>query len=134
MPRRLTPQEKKRRSLEKDHRDDYGQNDKASRRLVPLRKKQANRAVRRGDKVDLRTDPEVAEERLPKRLASRWKKCAGQSLGDSLKHRSARREMRVNRTVKQGAERRAFRRYLAGEITGAEYRETRRRIWSLVED
>jgi len=36
--KRMTPQEKKRMSLLKDRRERSGQNDKASRKLVPLRK------------------------------------------------------------------------------------------------
>lgn len=127
--KRLTPLEKKRLSLEKDFRDDYGQNDKASRRLVPLRKKQANRALRRGDKVDLMIDPEQAENRLPKRTKSRWKKCSGQPLGASIKMKSERKSQRKNRKDKQSKQSKLFSKFLTGELSIAEYRAALRRIW-----
>lgn len=45
--KKLTPQEKKALSYEKDRRNVYGENDKASRRLIPLGKSRVNRAYRR---------------------------------------------------------------------------------------
>ena len=42
-----TPQEKKALSYAKDRRNTFGQNDKASRKIVPLRKAQVNRVYRR---------------------------------------------------------------------------------------
>lgn len=48
---RLSPQEKKRLSYEHDCRNAFGENDKASRKAIPLRKKIANRKVRHADKM-----------------------------------------------------------------------------------
>ncbi len=48
--RTKTPQEKKALSLEKDRRNSYGGNDKASRKSIPKRKAEVNRVYRR--KVD----------------------------------------------------------------------------------
>ena len=54
MPRkRLTPQEKKIRSYQKDRRNRYGQNDKASRKVIPARKARVNRVFRRDTKQAL---------------------------------------------------------------------------------
>lgn len=49
----MTPREKKRLSLEKDGRNAYGENDKASRKNIPRAKARANRANRRADSVAL---------------------------------------------------------------------------------
>ena len=42
-----TPQEKKALSYSKDRRNNYGENNKASRKLIPLRKAQVNRGYRK---------------------------------------------------------------------------------------
>src|SRR5947209_1884251 len=44
--RRLTPQEKKRLSYERDRRNCYGEAPHAARKAIPLRKAQRNRAIR----------------------------------------------------------------------------------------
>ena len=46
MPRK-TPQEKKAESYQKDRRNVYGENDKASRKNLPRKKRRQNRAERR---------------------------------------------------------------------------------------
>lgn len=46
-PVKRTPQEKKRLSYAKDRRNSYGENDKASRKLIPRRKALENRGNRR---------------------------------------------------------------------------------------
>ncbi len=46
-PRERSPQEKKALSLDRDCRNNYGENDKASRKLIPLRKAQSKRKSRR---------------------------------------------------------------------------------------
>ena len=55
--KRLDPQQKKALSYKRDRRNDYGQNDKASRRLIPLRKRKVARAYRK-----------LANQELPKNL------------------------------------------------------------------
>jgi hypothetical protein len=47
MSKLKSPQEKKAASLDHDRRNAYGENDKASRKLIPLRKQQSNQAERR---------------------------------------------------------------------------------------
>jgi hypothetical protein len=53
MRRRLSPQEKKRMSLDKDRRNVYGENDKASRKNIPRAKARVNRVNRRLDTMAL---------------------------------------------------------------------------------
>jgi hypothetical protein len=48
-----TPQEKKLASLELDARNVYGENDKASRKLIPRRKQESHQAARRAAKQPL---------------------------------------------------------------------------------
>lgn len=79
--RRLTPQRKKALSYARDHRSDYGQNDKATRRLVPKRKAQEHRATRRVDKAAIRHDP-ASTTSAPKR--GWWRKAPDLPLGADL--------------------------------------------------
>ena len=79
-----SPQEKKSLSYQKDGRNAYGKSVKAARKAIPLRKKLANRAVRRSDKVNLLSDPEFANAEIRKNLKSRWKKAPDQRLGDYI--------------------------------------------------
>jgi hypothetical protein len=53
---KLTPQEKKRLSYQRDGRNTYGENDKASRKAIPLRKRLRARAVRRKTREQLPAD------------------------------------------------------------------------------
>ena len=95
MRRRKTPQEKKRLSLQKDRRNAFGENDKASRRAVPRRKASVNRANRRGDATaltgaigvpDEHVDTEV-EQRLLGRRRKRWHKWPDEPLGEALERK-----------------------------------------------
>ncbi|MBM7067779.1 hypothetical protein [Actibacterium sp. 188UL27-1] len=86
--RRLTPQEKKALSYARDTRAAYGQNHKASRRLVPLHKAQSKRAVRRTDKAGLRHDPDAA---LPTRPKAGWVKWPDTRLGEYVAQQQKRR-------------------------------------------
>ena len=52
-----SPQEKKALSYAKDRRNAYGENDKASRKLIPLRKEQESRQNRRKLGQELSTLP-----------------------------------------------------------------------------
>jgi len=97
LKRRRSPQEKKRLSLSRDRRNDYGENDKGSRKAIPLRKKLATRAVRRGDTQDLLQDPERADAALPLRLKVRWRKWPDGSLGDHIKQQMEHRATRAMR-------------------------------------
>jgi hypothetical protein len=47
--RKHTPQDKKTLSLRKDRRENFGQTEKSSRKMVSLRKAQAQRKLRRTD-------------------------------------------------------------------------------------
>jgi hypothetical protein len=58
MKKRRSPQEKKALSYERDRRNAYGENDKASRKAVPRRKRLRARAARR-----------LASQQLPSNVA-----------------------------------------------------------------
>ena len=95
-----SPQEKKALSYEKDHRNHYGENDKASRKAIPLRKRLVNRANRHDATRSLAaaTGPadgdlaEAAEQRYlgkrPKRWATRPDKPLGQYIEDKAAWRA----------------------------------------------
>ncbi|HEX5183110.1 MAG TPA: hypothetical protein VFW19_08160 [Allosphingosinicella sp.] len=57
-----SPQEKKALSYAKDRRNLYGENDKASRKLIPLRKAQESRQDRRKVTQELGTLPRLKPE------------------------------------------------------------------------
>lgn len=95
MHRRRTPQEKKALSLRKDRRNTYGENDKASRRAIPLAKARVNRANRQADRrlLALATGSTTADdrERTESKVAGRrrkvWRKQPDQPLGVVLARR-----------------------------------------------
>ncbi len=76
-----SPQEKKALSYVRDRRNDYGENDKASRKNIPRAKARSHRLVRRADSAALR-DVDAALETVPlKRAKPAWKKSPDISLG-----------------------------------------------------
>ncbi|MFM2389315.1 MAG: hypothetical protein RLZZ437_870 [Pseudomonadota bacterium] len=87
----LTPQEKKALSYSKDRRNTYGQNAKAARRRIPLRKAAAIRAARHGDKVAIAT-AEVDEVALLPPRRGWWKKSPDEALGKVLARKRAWRD------------------------------------------
>ena len=95
MRQRKTPQEKKQLSLEKDRRNSYGENDKASRKNIPRAKSGVNRANRRAEAVDLTRVTGVPDEALDSaaqdalegRRRKRWRKWADEPLGRRLSKR-----------------------------------------------
>ena len=64
---RRTPQEKKRLSYAKDRRNDYGENDKSSRKNIPRNRKMAHRANRHRAGQDLRLAAGQVDEELAAR-------------------------------------------------------------------
>ncbi|NTW42827.1 MAG: hypothetical protein HGA44_23670 [Cellulomonadaceae bacterium] len=93
--RRKTPQEKKQLSLEKDRRNSYGENIKASRKAIPAAKARVNRANRRADTVALTdalgsTDEHLAttaEDAVKGRRRKVWRKVPDEPLGMKLARR-----------------------------------------------
>ena len=87
-----TPQEKKELSYERDRRNRFGQSDKATRRIIPLKKSKANRAVRRAaggiTKVSLGDfDNDSAakmEAKAAKVSLARWRKAPDSKLKDAI--------------------------------------------------
>ena len=88
-----TPQEKKQLSLAKDRRNNFGESSKASRKLIPLRKAQANRTVRRTAKHALNTDGQIAsDEMISKQSNKKWQKVSDTSLADTIAKKTSRRQ------------------------------------------
>ncbi|WP_432059936.1 hypothetical protein [Streptomyces sp. S1] len=97
---RKTPQEKKRLSYVKDHRNNYGENDKSSRKNIRRNKRFPNSANRRHAQTALAAllgSPDVVradavEERMSGRRPKRWQKFPDAPLGaivdGTLRHRA----------------------------------------------
>ncbi len=92
MRRRRSPQEKKQLSLERDRRNTYGENDKASRKGIPFRKRLVNKTNRTRDRQLLRgaagsvgpMEAEEVESRMLGRRRKRWQKYSDTPLGEFL--------------------------------------------------
>lgn len=88
-----SPQEKKALSYAKDRRNTYGENDKASRKLIPLRKAQESRQSRRKVAQELSGLSQLDEEaaatvessiRHDVQRVGGWRKSADEPLGEVL--------------------------------------------------
>ncbi|MGC4938957.1 hypothetical protein [Kribbella sp. DT2] len=100
---RKTPQEKKALSYAKDRRNSYGENDKASRKAIPLRKRLVNRANRHQLQQSLASatdapDPEAVEVRALGKRPKRWKKWPDESLAEAVAYQLKRRAERQNKS------------------------------------
>lgn len=90
--KRRSPQEKKRLSYAKDRRNEYGENDKSSRKNIARNKKAPHRADRKRAHQVLEAAvgavDEVAEERAEERLLGRrpkfWRKWRDTPLGETV--------------------------------------------------
>lgn len=95
--KRKTPQQKKAESYRKDRRNTYGENDKSSRKNIPLNQRLWNRAQRRlareafaaGTVDEERID--AVEARLKRKRLQAWRKWPDQPLGEVVKAKLARR-------------------------------------------
>lgn len=83
-----TPQEKKELSLKKDRRNAYGQNDKASRKAIPLNKKIVNKRNRRNvtiaNELDARSG-NVEISKIEQIKPKVWRKFPDMPLGEFMK-------------------------------------------------
>jgi hypothetical protein len=118
---RRSPQEKKALSYAKDRRNDYGENDKSSRKNIRRNKRIPNRADRHRERqvlalaTGIAIVAEVAEQAETKLLAKksmwmtkRWRKHGDAPLADIVEKR-LRRRVRLGMTDPEGAEERAVR-------------------------
>ena len=90
MTKAQAPQEKKRKSLERDGRNCYGENSKSSRKAIPHRKALVSRAYRHAANQALlhpNNDVDVLEENVSKAKRGGWKKVGDVALGDKLLNR-----------------------------------------------
>ena len=96
--KRRTPQEKKALSYQKDCRNAYGQSDKGSRKIIPIRKRWVNRTYRRTIKHLLATTPDHPDEELNVEMDIKtqnkkrpfWRKFPDTPLGEFIKHKRPR--------------------------------------------
>jgi hypothetical protein len=95
-PANRSPQEKKKLSYAKDRRNVYGENDKASRKLIPKRKAEENRKNRRKVSQALSAVPQLDEVTIDLVESSArndvdriggWRKSPDQPLGECLADR-----------------------------------------------
>ena len=103
--REKTPQEKKALSYAKDCRNTYGENDKCSRKSIPLRKAKVNRSYRKnanqvlqqinGD-IDL-DKAEVLESEARSVKRENWKKVADAPLGEVVERKLENREVHAGK-------------------------------------
>ena len=99
VPSRKSPQEKKRLSYERDRRNTYGENDKASRKSIPLRKRLRARAPRHklnqqladGLKLGVLDEGEHIDAEIAPPKPRSWRKIPDKPLGEYLARRKSRR-------------------------------------------
>jgi hypothetical protein len=105
-PRPRLPQEKKTLSYANDRRNAYGENDKASRKAIPLRKAIESRGVRHAAKQTLPMLARMSEERADAAESSirhnvarvdGWRKAPDEPLAAHLKRQERLRDARVGR-------------------------------------
>lgn len=84
MRRQLTPQEKKILSYSRDRRNVYGENDKASRKSIPLGKARSTRAYRVGAKQAMRAAGFEADVAAAEVRVRRFSKVPDAALGTYL--------------------------------------------------
>jgi hypothetical protein len=104
-----SPREKKALSYAKDRRNDYGENDKAARTAIPLRKAMENRQVRRKTAQAMGALPLLSEEAVDLLESSArhdinrvggWRKSADAPLGEHIAKALAAREARIGRKMR----------------------------------
>lgn len=103
--KKKTPQEKKALSYAKDCRNNYGANDKASRKIIPLRKAKANRSDRKKvndilQKIEKQSDIEsieLVENEVLSVKRNDWKKYPDEPLEKVVEKKLDRRENHVGK-------------------------------------
>ena len=108
MKKRKTPQEKKLLSLKKDRRNSYGENAKASRKAIPLRKRNVNKQNRKRQHdivalmahAETEEDLEATESLLLQKRNKQWQKTPDVSLSEKIKHTKFWRILREGRKSK----------------------------------
>ena len=98
MKKERTPQEKKLLSYAKDRRNDYGENDKSSRKAIKFRKAWVNQSYRRTINQIVKSSIETADSEFEnvdnkaKELRRKeWKKFADKPLGKYIEAKKRRK-------------------------------------------
>ena len=104
-----TPQQKKALSLDRDHRNTYGNNQKAARKAIPLRKALENRKVRHKNNRAISQAVLLGEDALDVAESSArhdvyrlggWKKSSDEPLGVVVGRSLKARKERVDRKIR----------------------------------
>lgn len=111
-----TPQEKKALSYAKDRRNDYGANDKASRKSIPKRKAAVNRAYRHKVETELKhvrvveniEDTSAIDDAVRSVKKSNWKKWPDAPLGEVVERKLHNRPILVGQGKTARKETRKF--------------------------
>ncbi|HEV7903869.1 MAG TPA: hypothetical protein VGO96_08515 [Pyrinomonadaceae bacterium] len=114
--RRLTPQEKKRLSYERDRRNTYGEAPHAARKGIPLRKALRNRANRHYQNQHLahlggtpdQEQAETLESLIHHRAPNNWKKFADEPLGKVIRRKLRARELMLTQGGRRALARRHY--------------------------
>lgn len=110
MKKQKTPQEKKELSYKKDRRNVYGENDKASRKAIPRRKKEINKKYRKKLKQTLQSsikkidkilttneeELEILSNSIQEVKREKWEKMPDKPLGKYIKDKNDRKKRRTN--------------------------------------
>lgn len=104
---RLSPQQKKQLSYDKDRRNTYGENDKASRRAIRRNKRRVSRANRHRDRQVLSrstgvrdTDTKaITDDRIHARRPKTWRKVADETLRRVVERKLRRRQTANRRSA-----------------------------------
>jgi hypothetical protein len=100
--KKRSPQEKKRLSLARDRRDDYGENDKARRKSIPRRRAKKSRSYRHATRQVLRVqDAEQANERVRTVRRGEWVKVPDTPLQNSIERKEVNRARLKGRKAKR---------------------------------
>ena len=104
---RRSPQQKKQLSYDKDRRNTYGENDKASRKAIRRNKRGVNRANRHHDRQTLSRSTRVCDSDLEgrvdlglnSRMPKRWRKSADETLRRVVARKLRRRQEAERRSA-----------------------------------
>jgi len=107
--KQLTPEEKKKLSLEKDRRNVYGEAPHGARKGIPLRKKLRNRANRHFQESQLPATPaqldtdeaDKIQSAISSKAPKRWEKVPDAPLGDVIAQNQLQREQAHGRKAKR---------------------------------
>lgn len=125
--RRLTPQEKKRLSYERDRRNTYGEAPHAARKGIPLRRALRNRANRHyqnqqlahlGQQTPDQDQADALESLIHHRAPNNWRKSPDEPLGEVIRRKLRARELMLTQGGRSALARRHYSIWQGGKCIG----------------